>query len=222
MKCKYCGRICKNTNSLAQHELRCKSNPVKYVYKEKSQKWLDSMCNRKGIGTNHYTYAKRNNLPKPLISEETSKKLSLANKGKIWSEERRIRHRVSMKKAVLKYPESYAANNVCGRVKNIKINDVLVKGKWEYVVAELLNKIDIKWTNTITPFSYYWNNTWHLYFPDFYLPDYDIFVEVKGYERERDRCKWENVKNLKIIKNEQIKLIKNGMFDMHMFLTADI
>lgn len=25
--CKYCGRICKNKNSLAQHEIRCKENP---------------------------------------------------------------------------------------------------------------------------------------------------------------------------------------------------
>ena len=25
--CKYCGRICKNKNSLRQHEVRCKSNP---------------------------------------------------------------------------------------------------------------------------------------------------------------------------------------------------
>ncbi len=26
-KCQYCGRICKNINSLIQHEIRCKSNP---------------------------------------------------------------------------------------------------------------------------------------------------------------------------------------------------
>lgn len=25
--CKYCGRICKNKNSLIQHEIRCKENP---------------------------------------------------------------------------------------------------------------------------------------------------------------------------------------------------
>ena len=25
--CKYCGRICKNKNSLTQHEIRCKENP---------------------------------------------------------------------------------------------------------------------------------------------------------------------------------------------------
>ena len=25
--CKYCGKPCKNINSLKQHEIRCKSNP---------------------------------------------------------------------------------------------------------------------------------------------------------------------------------------------------
>lgn len=26
--CKYCGRVCKNDNSLRQHEIRCKNNPT--------------------------------------------------------------------------------------------------------------------------------------------------------------------------------------------------
>lgn len=27
--CKYCGKVCKNKNSLVQHEIRCKENPNK-------------------------------------------------------------------------------------------------------------------------------------------------------------------------------------------------
>ena len=30
-KCKYCGKECKNKNSLAQHEIRCKENPNKII-----------------------------------------------------------------------------------------------------------------------------------------------------------------------------------------------
>ena len=29
LNCKYCGKLCKNRNSLAQHEIRCSSNPNK-------------------------------------------------------------------------------------------------------------------------------------------------------------------------------------------------
>ncbi len=33
MNCKYCGKECKNTNSLTQHEIRCKQNPDKIEIK---------------------------------------------------------------------------------------------------------------------------------------------------------------------------------------------
>lgn len=29
--CKYCGKVCKNKNSLTQHEIRCKSNKNRIV-----------------------------------------------------------------------------------------------------------------------------------------------------------------------------------------------
>ena len=29
--CKYCGKVCKNKNSLVQHEIRCKENPNRIV-----------------------------------------------------------------------------------------------------------------------------------------------------------------------------------------------
>lgn len=28
IKCRFCARICKNSNSLRQHEIRCKQNPI--------------------------------------------------------------------------------------------------------------------------------------------------------------------------------------------------
>lgn len=33
MDCKYCNKSCKNKNSLAQHEIRCKENPNKIEVK---------------------------------------------------------------------------------------------------------------------------------------------------------------------------------------------
>ena len=50
--CKYCGKICKNKNSLAQHEIRCKENPNRIVNKcnhnskpKNTNKWLDKLVN---------------------------------------------------------------------------------------------------------------------------------------------------------------------------------
>ena len=72
--CKYCGRKCKNLNSLTQHEIRCHSNPNRITN-----------CGNHGAtkgypGYNHYIKAKLLGLPKPKISEETRKKLSIASK----------------------------------------------------------------------------------------------------------------------------------------------
>ena len=45
MVCKYCNKLCKNKNSLAQHEIRCKLNPNRKDYNNLSNYILN---NRKG------------------------------------------------------------------------------------------------------------------------------------------------------------------------------
>jgi hypothetical protein len=42
----------------------------------------------------------------------------------------------------------------------------------------------------------------------------DYFIEVKGYERDRDKCKWSALNNLIIIKEADIKLIKAGKYNL--------
>jgi len=160
---------------------------------------------------NQYTKAKLLGLPKPIISKETRQKLSIAGKNQTWSLERRKRHSTAMLLAVKNNPESYSSSNVSGRVKTFNYNGFKLKGNWELEVAKWLDEHDIKWTNEMKPFEYEWNNKIHLYFPDFYLIDYDKYIEVKGFERERDRCKWKVVNNLIILKKNEIQLIKNSV-----------
>lgn len=69
MNCKYCGKECKNKNSLILHEKYCKSNPNRVksnfeLYNEKRNK-----LNIKG--ENQYTKAKRLGLEKPIVSKES-------------------------------------------------------------------------------------------------------------------------------------------------------
>lgn len=115
-----------------------------------------------------------------------------------------------MKEVVKNNPDSYSKNNVSGRVKMYAFEGQTFKGKWELLVAKCLSSANIEYTNEITPFVYSWENGEHLYFPDFYLPSMDLYIEVKGYERERDRCKWKSVKNLIVLKSSQIKELENG------------
>lgn len=202
--CKYCNKECKNKNSLTQHEIRCKDNPNKIKVVSNWPKHY------KGYGDNQYTKAKKLGLPKPEISEETRLKLSVISKNRKLTEEQKEKRSIAMKLAVEKFPESYSASNVNGRVKHIKYNDINLDSSWEYEVAKALDENNIKWErNKNYSFKYFWNDKEHKYFPDFYLPDLNIFIEVKGYERERDLIKYKTVDNLLIIKKNEIDNIKN-------------
>jgi len=225
--CKFCEKKCKNLNSLKQHEIRCKLNPDKIECKFNKSNNTFSEYNKKVKsgeikGSNQYVKAKRLGLEKPIMSDETRKKISEAGKKqKKWDAEKRKRHSLSMLKAVNEHPESYSANNVSGRTKSYRCvdslnNDVKVKGSWELLVAEHLNELNIKWTNKIDEtLLYYWDNSERRYFPDFYLIDYNLYVEVKGYQRDRDLEKWKTISNrLIIIKKYEINKIKKNIFNL--------
>jgi len=202
--CKFCERICKNDNSLKQHEIRCKNNPNKINTKhtEETKKKLSKIM--KIVNTN----AER------IWKPETIEKMKITSKivnENYWTVEKRKQHSILMKSVVEKNPDSYSINNVSGRAKIYEYNGMKFKGTWELKIANILDKYNLKWTNNIKPISYYWNGKWHLYFPDFYLIDYDKYIEVKGYQRERDIAKWSaSDKPLVVLKKKEInELAKN-------------
>lgn len=121
-----------------------------------------------------------------------------------------------MHETVKKHPDSYTKNNVCGRVKNINYNGTTLKGSWEVKTAKWLDLQNIRWTNECDSFEYKYKQKTHLYFPDFYLIDLDVFIEVKGYKVERDTYKWNSVPNKLIIidKNSIHKLDKLNINDV--------
>jgi hypothetical protein len=164
-------------------------------------------------GTNQFIKAKKEGRV-VVVSEETRKKLGKINKGKQLTENHKNKLKIAMRKAVLENPNSYSANNVSGRTPIIEYNGFRLKGSWELLVAKWLDENNIKWTNIIEGFDYEWEESKHIYYPDFYLLEYDKYIEVKGFERERDRCKWKVVSNLIIIKKDDITKIKNKEYKL--------
>lgn len=45
-----------------------------------------------------------------------------------------------------------------------------------------------------------------------------LYLEIKGYERERDQCKWKVIENLIVIKSDKIKLIKENKITIEIYL----
>ena len=187
MKCKYCNKLCKNDNSLRNHERLCKLNSNRQEIVSNFIKWNDSVSRGLGKVSNQYIKAKENGKV-ITISEETKNKISKATKGRHLTKEHKDNLKIAMRKAVLNNPDSYTASNVSGRTPIIFYNGFKLKGTWELETAKWLDARNIKWTNVLNGFDYEWDGSIHIYYPDFYLTEYDRYIEVKGYERDRDRA----------------------------------
>ena len=121
------------------------------------------------------------------------------------------RHRESMRRAVRENPESYSSSNR-GRTKQIIIDDIKLQGQWEVDFYQWAKSQGLNPKRPAESFRYEWNGE-RWYHPDFYIESKDLYVEVKGYETDRDRAKWRDFpKKLCIIKEAEIKQIRQGSF----------
>lgn len=212
LNCEYCDRICKNKNSLSNHKRMCKLNP------NRAKSWFEK---QKELGNeykhSHETIRKiKEARAKQIISEDT-KQILREKTTKYYSNPENVKkHSERMKQVVLDNPESYSDKNIVGRSKHFTVDGVRYNSTWEYRVAQYLTESSIKWIRSkIEPEKYYWNDSWHFYFPDFYLEEYDCYVEVKGYETDRDRAKWRySTKKIIIIKQKELALIENNCYDI--------
>ena len=73
-------------------------------------------------------------------------------------------------------------------VKNIDGQNIKIQGKWELDFANRCNELNILFSRHTIKFK-----NCHHYIPDFYLPKYNIYVEIKGYLYSKDIYKMLNV-----------------------------
>lgn len=201
MYCKFCKRESKTKQSVIAHEIHCKLNP-----NAKSKIPSYGMKGKKG--SNQWIKG----TAKPL-TEEIRKSFGNGVRDISWDSKRKEEHSKKMKKAVIEHPDAYNSGNR-GRVKQIIYDGIKFHGKWEleFYLWCKNNNVDIRRCDE--SFDYIWNGN-RKYFPDFYLSELDSYVEIKGYETDRDRAKWSNFpKKLIIIKKDSIMKIKNGLFEL--------
>ena len=162
---------------------------------------------------NQYTKAKANGI-EWKISDETRKRITESNIGRKHSENTINTIKAAMKKAVKDHPESYSGRYNRGHIKEIICsNGFKVLGSWEQIFVEycITNKIQIEQPET--SFQYEFDTT-RQYFPDFYLKDYNCYVEIKGFKTERDSHKWDSMlqqnHKLLIVDKKSIKQVKDN------------
>lgn len=88
-----------------------------------------------------------------------------------------------------------------GYYKNIWLDS-----SWEIKYVTYLDEHNIKWERVKERFPYKFQGKDFKYIPDFYLPDTDTFVEIKGYVTDKDEAKWKYFPHsLKILKKDELK-----------------
>ena len=175
--CQYCNKECKSLNSLNQHEKRCKENPNKV-----DSPFIEYNKNRDPI--NQYIKAEKLGLPKPKVSKETIEKIRKTWLGR--------KHKKESIKKIQNSVINKIINNTWHNNYGIKIyyNNECFDSSWEIFFVKYLDSKNIQWKRPKKFFNYNWNNSIHKYYPDIYLPEYDLYIEIKGLPTERDYEKW--------------------------------
>lgn len=99
--------------------------------------------------------------------------------------------------------------------KRTKYNKIWFRSSYEYLFAKWLNKNKIKWHYESKTFDL--GNT--TYTPDFYLPDTDTYIEIKGYWLPKAKKKFKLFKHkfpniiiqiIEKIKLQALKILKGN------------
>ena len=113
-------------------------------------------------------------------------KKSIAKNKELWKQKIAI----SIKKYISKNPDKYTGTYKRGFVKTYIYKNIKLQGTYELKFAIWCDKNNINFLRNKIGFDYFYLNKTHKYFPDFYLPDLNEYVEVKGYKTIKDYFKW--------------------------------
>jgi hypothetical protein len=206
--CPKCGFEIKNSRN--KHVACCDgSGPrrKKKKLKRGSYEWKQKIKN-----TMISKWKNENYRSKVLNGIHNSQRMFLGNWGNASTQEKEI---VKREKLRIKINERYANGweVKCGRCKKIDYysdiaGHVKLDGTWELAVARYFDNNKIKWTRNKKRFEYInLKNKISTYCPDFYIEEWGTYLEIKGYETNLDRCKWEQFKDPLIIwkKNDLMK-----------------
>lgn len=192
-KCKWCNELFdlsdKTMGWMANHSRWCPSNPNKQTYLKTLSK------NRESI-----TEESRKLAAKNISKAWKNGSYSHVNFNTFQGKTHTIEAREKIRNAQL------ALNYRRLRKGQVKYKDVLLDSSWELTLAIRLDELDIKW---VRPEPIEWfdkNNVKHHYYPDFYLNDYDLYLDPKNPAAYQNQI-------------EKIEILKNTLPNLKFILT---
>lgn len=175
-----------------------------YIYMMNSScRFCGRECPGKGKLAGHVPLCVKN--PK---SAETRKRNVESKIGKPLS----VQHRENLAKTITAKVKAGEWHISFSKARRYDYRGIQLHGKWELAYAKYLDSMNIIWSRPNERFPYLLSGKIHFYTPDFYIPSEDVFIEIKGYETERDQAKWKMFpRKLKVIKGPE--LLRMGLID---------
>ena len=185
--CTFCAKECKNRNSRLQHQRFCKSNPNRSESPFKTWKQKNPVAWNKGLTKEDAPQLKRSNELKLHFSKVVT--------GFASSPEKEDARRNKIKTKILeRYSNGW--ESTAGRCKKYEYvspnaGTIKVDGTWELVAAKYFDMLGLTWSRNKKRFPYIKPDGKNAtYQPDFFIEEWNTFLEIKGYETDLDRCKW--------------------------------
>lgn len=169
-KCKYCGKICKNQNSLRNHERLCKENPNRQIspFVNFNKECTDGKRNvwNKGLTSDTDSRVKQQSIS---LSNRYNDDLVSSFKGKHHSEESKLKLSIARKKYLNEHPEKVP----------YKLNHHSKQSYPEKYFREVFDNDDLL-KNAISEYRV------KLYSLDFAFPDIKFYIEIDGEQHYTD------------------------------------
>lgn len=190
LDCQFCGKTCKNRNSLCNHERLCKENPNKQESYLSNQGWSKGLTKETDVRIARYSQSRKAS-GKP--GTFTGKKHTEESKRKIAEAQLLVDH---------------DAHNKYSHGKRGYLDNMFFMSTWELIYYIYMRDHGHKIIRCPYKYLYEDKGKKHRYTPDFLVDDTYI-VEVKGRETKLDLLKYSLVENLKIVYEPEIKEYNN-------------
>lgn len=96
-----------------------------------------------------------------------------------------------------------------GTYVSLVAGSVELDSGWEFRYAIYLDSLGVKWERNTKKFQYFFKGKYRNYIPDFYVHDWDEYVEIKGRKKPMDDAKWRDFPHkLKVLQLKELKLLK--------------
>lgn len=206
--CSFCNRECKNSSSYKNHVRLCKLNPnaQKTLFHDPIFQRTKQNTNRKR--SNQYIKCRELGI-EYQTSDETRKKISESNLRR--TKEFNKKNGEKLAKTIRRKVEEGTWHTSLAKRMHINYNGVDLHGSWELAYAQYLDRQQIKWIRNKESFPYHYEDKQRRYTPDFYLPESDVYIEIKGYKTAKDDAKWTQFpsnKKLEVLMEKELKELK--------------